>query len=225
MAEINKPDLSNLWASSGDVLKPSDSKIQTGWTAEIPPRQWFNWYQNRVDTCLAHISQHGIASWDQTTEYQANKSLVMGSNGIVYQAKQTNTNSNPVTNNTNWAKAFISPTDTISADQISSAFTSLMGLAVLASNPGALSIPCHDASGNAVFVHVKWGQVNAAANATSSANFNSAFPNAIFQLLLTPQLTSGNQYSVGQATRSASGFTVWNPNPAVITVNYLAIGY
>ena len=38
MAEINKPsDINKIWASAGDVLAPSDSKIATGWSVEIPP--------------------------------------------------------------------------------------------------------------------------------------------------------------------------------------------
>lgn len=110
MAEIAKPDLSLIWASSGDTLKPSDTKIQQGWQVEIPPRQWFNWYQNKTDTAIAHINQHGIPVWDAKTEYQANKSYVQDETGVVYKALQTNVNREPSDNPDYWMSAFADAT-------------------------------------------------------------------------------------------------------------------
>ncbi len=108
MAEINLPDMSLLWASAGDILQPSESKIQQGWAPEVPPRQWFNWLDNRQDQAIAHIAQHGIAVWSDTIEYQAGKSYVQGSDGIVYKALTTNTNINPVGGAPgNWESAFL----------------------------------------------------------------------------------------------------------------------
>lgn len=97
MSEISKPDYQYLWSSGGSVVAPSNVKIQTGWTAEVPPFQWENWSQNRQDQAIAHVLQHGISVWDAATEYQAGKSYVTGSNGRIYVAIQTNTNQNPVT--------------------------------------------------------------------------------------------------------------------------------
>lgn len=121
MAEIQKPsDINKIWASSGDVLAPSDSKIATGWQVEIPPRQYFNYIDNKQDQAIAHINQHGISVWDSATEYQysssGSKSLCMGSNGVIYRAKQVNTNQNPVTDTTNayWETAFASVSDVYS---------------------------------------------------------------------------------------------------------------
>lgn len=108
MANIPKPDLSLIWSSSGDILKPSDSKIQQGWAVEIPPRQWFNWWQNKTDNAIGHLNQHGIAIWDNKTEYQANMSYTQGTDGVIYKATATNTNSNPVGDTSgNWVKAFV----------------------------------------------------------------------------------------------------------------------
>lgn len=107
MANIDLPDLSLLWSSAGDILKPSDSKIQQGWSAEVPPRQWFNWLDNRQDQAIAHIAQHGIAVWSDTLEYQAGKSYVQGSDGLVYKAITTNTNTDPVGNIGDWESAFL----------------------------------------------------------------------------------------------------------------------
>lgn len=113
MAEINKPsDINKIWASAGDVLAPSDSKISTGWAVEIPPRQWFNYIDWKQDQAIAHINQHGIPVWDNTTEYQwsstGTKSICMGSDGTIYRAKQVSVNQNPVTDTTDtyWEIAF-----------------------------------------------------------------------------------------------------------------------
>lgn len=109
MADIPKPNFSNaLWASGGAIVAPSNVKVQTGWTAEVPPFQWENWSQNRQDQGIAHILQHGIAVWDALTEYQGTKSYTQGSNGKIYVAVQTNTNQNPTTdtNEVYWADIF-----------------------------------------------------------------------------------------------------------------------
>lgn len=108
MAEITLPDLSLIWSSAGDILKPSDTKIQSGWAAEVPPRQWFNWLDNRQDQAIAHIAQHGIAVWSAELEYQAGKSYVQGSNGKIYLCIQTHTNQDPVSDiaETYWVDFF-----------------------------------------------------------------------------------------------------------------------
>jgi hypothetical protein len=112
MAEISKPDYTCLWSSGGSIVAPSNVKIQTGWTAEVPPFQWENWSQNRQDTAIAHILQHGISVWDDTTEYQALKSYVQDSVGNIDRAKVTNTGQNPATDaaQTYWSSAFAPPT-------------------------------------------------------------------------------------------------------------------
>lgn len=108
MPVINKPnDLSTVWSSSGDIVKPTPTKISTGWEVEVPPRQWFNWLDNRQDQAIAHINQHGIAAWDSNTEYQAGKSLVMGSDGVIYKSTSTGTGQDPIVpNSLYWKQAF-----------------------------------------------------------------------------------------------------------------------
>lgn len=105
--EISKPDYTHLWSSGGSIVAPSNVKIQTGWTAEVPPFQWENWSQNRQDQAIAHVLQHGISVWDAVTEYQAGKSYVQGSDGLLYKALQTHVGQNPVTDTTfvYWAKS------------------------------------------------------------------------------------------------------------------------
>lgn len=105
MAEISKPDyLSLTWARTGDKREPSNTKKDLGWVEEVPTYQDFNWLDNKQDTAIAHINQHGIAVWDTTTEYTINRSYVQGSDGNIYYCKATNTNVNPVTDTseTSW---------------------------------------------------------------------------------------------------------------------------
>lgn len=109
MAQFTKPTTINqVWASAGIISAPANLKITQGWSVEIPPYQYFNWSQNRVDSFMAHINQMGIAVWDQNTEYQAGKSYVQGSDGIIYKAKTTNTNVDPANalNSATWERAF-----------------------------------------------------------------------------------------------------------------------
>ena len=84
---ITKPDMEFIWASGGSIVEPSDTKKQTGWTAEVPPHQWENWIQNRQDTYLAHINERGIPEWDGFTNYLASGlSYVQGSDGKIYKS-------------------------------------------------------------------------------------------------------------------------------------------
>lgn len=108
MTAISKPtDINKIWASLGDVIAPSDTKINNGWAVEIPPRQYFNYIDNKQDQAIAHMNQYGIPVWDAVTEYQAGKSLVQGSDGLTYKARTTHSNVNPVTDTSfvSWTKA------------------------------------------------------------------------------------------------------------------------
>ena len=128
MTQILKPaNLSLTWASGGDVLNPGDTKYATGWQVEIPPRQWFNYLDNRQDTAIAHINQHGVAVWDANTEYQANKSYCQGkSNGTIYRCVQTHTNQDPELDvgNVYWIVAFASAGDFYTKAEVDGAFLS-----------------------------------------------------------------------------------------------------
>lgn len=109
-AEISKPDFSYQWSSGGSIVAPSNVKIQTGWTAEVPPFQWENWSQNRQDNAILHLFQKGISEWDAASNYYFTasgvRSYVQGSDGNIYVAIQDSVGQNPTTDTTNtyWAK-------------------------------------------------------------------------------------------------------------------------
>lgn len=116
MAEVTKPDYTYLWSSGGAIVAPSNVKIQTGWTAEVPPFQWENWSQNRQDQAIVHILQKGISEWDALSDYYFTasgvRSYVQGSDGVVYVAVQDSTGQNPTTDATDtyWKVAWIDQT-------------------------------------------------------------------------------------------------------------------
>lgn len=109
MPNIVKPSgINQLWAAGGTKVAPSLQKLNIGWVVELPPYQYQNWLDNRQDTFIAHINQHGIPEWDAETEYQGNLSYSQGSNGTVYKCIATNTNFNPINplNSAYWIVAF-----------------------------------------------------------------------------------------------------------------------
>ena len=104
MVDLVQKDMLTLWADTGDILQPDDTKISNGWDVELVPRQWWNWMQNRVDTNVAYLLQKGIPEWNSTVEYIINKSYVQYL-GVVYKCIQTHTNQAPAIG-AYWVKAF-----------------------------------------------------------------------------------------------------------------------
>lgn len=142
MVEITKPDMSHIWANTGDVRAPTTAKTDLGWTSEIPPFQWENWAQNRQDSGLVHLFQKGISVWSATENYYytagGTKSYVQGGNGIIYVAVANSINQNPVTDTsgTYWAIAFNSE----NADFYSIS-TGVANAYILTSSPARATLP------------------------------------------------------------------------------------
>lgn len=93
MAFRVKPDFSAVWASLGDNTKPVDSYITNGWETVKPPRQYFNWIDNRQDSAIAYLYQAGIPEWDALVDYEGGSgvnSYAQGSNGKIYRCLADN---------------------------------------------------------------------------------------------------------------------------------------
>ena len=93
MAFRTKPDFSAVWASLGDNTKPVDSYITNGWETVKPPRQYFNWIDNRQDSAIAYLYQAGIPEWDALVDYEGGagvNSYAQGSNGKIYRCLADN---------------------------------------------------------------------------------------------------------------------------------------
>ena len=200
MVAITKPtDVSTIWCSSGDLVKPTDTKIQTGWEIEVPPRQWFNWLDNRQDSFNAHVNQHGIPVWDPSTEYQGNKSLAMGSNGVIYKCKTTHTNQDPVAAvvGTYWKQAFFeydppaSPSD------------------------NTLTLP-----GGVVY---KWGNVTVASG--TFVSFDTPFGSEVLSVVITHGPGASNPLASAISAQNLNGFAILHDNGAVLNgFSYFAVG-
>lgn len=178
MPQFTKPNTINeIWASSGIVASPPNLKISQGWSVEIPPYQYFNWSQNRTDMFMAHINQHGVGVWDQSTEYQANKSYVQGSDGIIYKALTTNTNIDPANalNRSTWEVAFEAyGSVAVVQTQLNTLQTSYNTLANVANYPQArqnLSVWSRvESDGRYAYKAGTAGQAFSVANATASSH-------------------------------------------------------
>lgn len=239
MAETTLPDLSLIWSSAGDILKPSDSKIQSGWAAEVPPRQWFNWLDNRQDQAIAHIAQHGIAAWSSTIEYQAGKSYVQGSDGIVYKALTTNTNINPVGGAPgNWQSAFLP------ADQAVQVATAAQARAMTANNVYLSPLQLANAftgTNQSLITNgwqqlpggliLQWGTSTANTNGGVLATFPKTFTSSCFTVSIGITTSPGSPVELVQilnkSTTNFTGSTVVNTSTGEIgelTFSYFAVG-
>lgn len=92
-----KPDtLNKIWASTGVTSQPSDAYINTGWTLEIPPYEYFNYAFNKWDVALKTLNDQGIFEWDASTSYSIGSKVMH--NGIHFISRQnSNVNQPPFT--------------------------------------------------------------------------------------------------------------------------------
>jgi len=166
MPEYSKPtSLGIIWADGGDKIKPSDDKIQTGWLAEIPTRQNFNWIDNRQDQFIAHVNQHGIAVWDQYTSYVALKSYTQGSNSVVYKAKQDSLGQDPTLDTANmyWEEAFVTAEGYfggkryVGYESFSSDLTAVVNHRYFLTSPATVTLPSVANQGDAVVIAKRTG--------------------------------------------------------------------
>ena len=231
MVDISKPsNLSLQWAESGDILDPGDSKYAQGWEVEIPPRQWFNYYQNRVDNAIAHINQHGIAVWDSGTEYQVSKSYVQGSDGNVYRALTTNTNIDPVSDGgTNWQALFLTRLATTGEAQgwTSNLVTLSPGRladAFKGSNQSLTSSGFQKLPGGLI---KQWGTTGTiAAGASLVVVFPVAFPSGAFVVNINggSNTDSTTPVSFAYSLIDNTSVTLRNRSTVGVTANWTAVG-
>lgn len=99
---IGTSDLLDVWASSGNKVEPVLEKIEQGWAlGEQPPHEFMNWLQATFGEKLNHILANGIPTWNAATDYEAG--AVVNYAGSVWQATVGSTDSEPATENEDWA--------------------------------------------------------------------------------------------------------------------------
>jgi hypothetical protein len=107
MAYTKPSGVNSLWAASGDKTPVPPAKVSAGWVAEKPSFQYFNQILYNLGSYDAYSNERGIPEWDSVTEYQANKSYVVGSDGNVYKCLVTDDNVDPtIDDGTNWLQVW-----------------------------------------------------------------------------------------------------------------------
>src|SRR5690554_470352 len=217
MPQISKPNsLNKIWAAGGDRATPLDGKISSGWQIEIPPRQWFNWLDNRQDQAIAHFNQHGIPVWDDQTEYQAGKSYVQDpGNGLIYRCVVTNTGNQPALTPSYWTVAFADAATAFSESQADAKY--------IAKSSNLADLPNKNAARNNLSVYsraeadsqlisaftggnrstgvngfqripggllIQWGTVDVAGNTPTRVTFPTAFPSNVLCIVATDVLNA-----------------------------------
>lgn len=91
MADLNRPDYGQVWASTGEKVAPDTVKMQSGWVQEMMPFQYENYLQARQDEAIVYLLQKGVPEYSSSQEYIANKSVVVYQ-GNLYMATATVTN-------------------------------------------------------------------------------------------------------------------------------------
>ncbi len=72
-----KPDTINkIWADVGVKVTPSDAYIDTGWTLDIPPYEYFNFAFNKWDVALKTLNEQGVFEWDAETVYGVGSKVI-----------------------------------------------------------------------------------------------------------------------------------------------------
>lgn len=91
-----RPTINRVWASeaAGSNIQDPDTfvpnKVTTGWEAEIPPFQWFNWIQNRNDLFKLALAERGVAEWGSDVKYNTHSLVHYG--GHIWVSTQVNQN-------------------------------------------------------------------------------------------------------------------------------------
>lgn len=103
----SKPTLDRVWANAvdpSDIEDPditSPGKFDSGWGAEKPAYQNFNWLQQYFSQGLVYNNEQGVNEWDATTTYPVD-AIVKGSDGALYQAISEQSGNDPISSPDEW---------------------------------------------------------------------------------------------------------------------------
>ena len=95
-------DLALVWASTGGLSNPGSAKYATGWVAEKPTYQNFNYVLNNITTNLLALADSGEFAYDATITYAAG-AVVMVSN-IAYTCISSSLGNTPSASSQFWTK-------------------------------------------------------------------------------------------------------------------------
>lgn len=127
------PALLPIWAASGAIATPDNSKIAQGWLiSEKPPHEYMNWWMNLVTWRVNHVLQNGVALWDATVTYPAN--AFCRQSGLLWRALAENINTPPASNPDTWLQvtqnASALSTGSVPNARLTGNYTNIAGLTV-----------------------------------------------------------------------------------------------
>lgn len=71
----DQTNLDLIWASSGGVTDPGDTKYATGWVSEIPSYQNFNFVLQAMSSNILSLAEKGTYSWEAGINYEVGASV------------------------------------------------------------------------------------------------------------------------------------------------------
>lgn len=110
-------NLALIWASSGGTTPVSDIKYQTGWVAEIPTYQNFNFQVQTTDKNILHFAEESSFDWQGDINYEVGARVKWAN--INYRCIVANINEDPSsdTNNNYWVTGDIVGTGALTEEE------------------------------------------------------------------------------------------------------------
>jgi hypothetical protein len=120
-----------IWAATGTVVQPDNTKISVGWLiGEKPPHEYMNWWMLLVTQRLNHLLQSGINEWSADTTFGAQD--YTKHNGVLYRALVSNTNNEPNESPTQWIRVSENASNltvgTVPSARLNGAYTNITNL-------------------------------------------------------------------------------------------------
>ena len=99
-------NLDLIWASTGGVTDPGDVKYATGWVAEIPTFQNFNFVLTNHSKNQLALAEKGYYTWEATINYEVGVQAMIA--GVLYTCVVAHLNQDPSLDTTHsyWTKGY-----------------------------------------------------------------------------------------------------------------------
>jgi hypothetical protein len=87
--------LNLIWAETGGVTDPGDLKYETGWIAEVPTFQNFNFVLQNATLNALSLCEKGVYGWETTINYEVGSKAKGGTSGKYYTSIAAHTGQDP----------------------------------------------------------------------------------------------------------------------------------